>query len=152
MRNPNARVCDPGSFNTAPGSRIHVIHEPRFDGQTLRVVATGSEDIQDKIEAYAPYTDINYMLHRLQVGDNSVVTCRQALYGDFTGLPSDPIEAINLVHTAESRFGTMSVEDKAKYNNDYRVWLASVLKGEATTSPVSVPVAESTVKEIVDES
>ena len=35
------------------------------------------------IDSFAPYTDLNYMLHRLSVGDTSVLSGRQAIYGDF---------------------------------------------------------------------
>ncbi len=130
MRNPRASVSDPSAFVTDPGSPIHVIHEARFNGLTLELVETGRENIQDLIESYAPYTDLNYMLHRLSLGDTSVLTNRQALYGDFSSMPTNPVDAINLVHSAEDAFGRLSVEDKAKYNNDYRVWLASVLSGD----------------------
>lgn len=130
MRNPCAAVSDPNAFTTDSGSPIHVTHEARFNGRTLELVETGRENIQDLIESYAPYTDLNYMLHRLSIGDTSVLTKRQPLYGDFSAMPTNPVDAINLVHSAEDAFGRLSVEDKAKYNNDYRVWLASVLGGD----------------------
>ncbi len=130
MRNFCAAVSDPNSFVTDPGSPIHVTHEARFNGRTLELVETGRENIQDLIESFAPYTDLNYMLHRLSLGDTSVLSNRQALYGDFSSMPTNPVDAINLVHSAEDAFGRLSVDDKAKYNNDYRVWLASVLGGD----------------------
>lgn len=130
MRNPAARVSDPNTFVTDPGSPIHILHEARFNGSTLVMVETGQENIQDLIEAYAPYTDINYMLHRLSLGDTSVVTNRQALYGDFSQMPQNPVDAINLVHRAEDNFSSLPNDEKARYNNDWRVWLNSVLSGD----------------------
>lgn len=132
MRNPHACVCDPNSFCTCPGSPIHVTHEARFDGQTLHLVETGREDIQALIESFAPYTDLNYMLHRLTLGDTSVLCQRQALYGDFSAMPNNPVDAINLVHHAEDSFAQLPNADKAKYNNDWRVWLNSVLTGNVS--------------------
>ena len=129
MRNPAARVSDPNSFVTDPGSPIHVLHEARFNGSTLVMVETGQENIQDMIEAYAPYTDINYMLHRLTLGDTSVLSQRQALYGDFSQMPQNPVDAINLVHSAEDAFSTLPNDQKSHYNNDWRVWLNAVLMG-----------------------
>lgn len=147
MRNPAARVSDPNAFFTGPGSPIHVIREARFNGSTLVVVETGQENIQDMIEAYAPYTDINYMLHRLSLGDTSVLSQRQALYGDFSQMPQNPVDAINLVHRAEDSFSSMPNEEKSKYNNDWRVWLSSVLSGnvsrETGGDPGAGTVAES---------
>lgn len=142
MRNKHSAVRPVSEFVSEPGSRIHDILEPRFNGETTRLVATGQEDIQDRIEAQAPYCDITYMLHRLSLGDQSVVTTRQAMYGDFSGLPRDPVEAINMVNQAEMSFAALSVEDKAKYNNDWRVWFSAILSGTVPPSegtPVDVP-------------
>lgn len=132
MRNPAARVSDPNVFVTDPGSPIHVLREARFNGSTLVMVETGQENIQDMIEAYAPYTDINYMLHRLSLGDTSVLTQRQALYGDFSQMPQNPVDAINLVHRAEDAFSGMPNDEKSKFNNDWRVWLNAVLTGDVS--------------------
>lgn len=127
MRNKQARIPNISSINTYSGSPIHQILEPRFNGSTTQLVVTGEENIQDRMEAEAPYTDINYMLHRLTLGDPSVLSRKQPMYGDFTGLPSDPIEALNLVHESESAFGRLSADEKLKYNNDWKKWFADIL-------------------------
>lgn len=150
MRNVNSSVGTVGEFVTPPGSRFHVQYEPRFDGKTLSVVPVGKYDIQEQIEAYAPYCDITYMLSRLKVGDYSVLSNRVALYGDFSGMPDNPVDAINLIHSAEGRFATLSVEERQAYNNDYRVWLAHLMAdgGNLSDSAASNSVSiESTVKE-----
>lgn len=151
MRNPNSCVRPSSRFVSNPGSRIHEILEPRFDGKGISLVKVGQEDIQQSIEAYAPYTDLNYMLSRLSVGDDSVLSRRAPLYGDFSGLPTNPIDAINLVHSAETSFGQLSAEDKALYNNDYRVWLSSIMSGRTVSSGndvVSVDNKMDSVKEV----
>lgn len=127
MRNKQARIPNIASIHTFSGSPVHKILEPRFDGTVTRLVVTGEENIQDRMEAEAPMTDINYMLHRLSLGDQSVLSSRRPMYGDFTGLPSDPIEALNLVHQSEYAFSLLSVEDKRKYNNDWKQWFADLL-------------------------
>ena len=129
MRNKEARIPNISSIHTASGSPIHKILEPRFDGVNTYLVVTGEENIQDRMEAEAPSTDINYMLHRLSLGDTSVLSSKRPMYGDFTGLPSDPIEALNLVHQSEYAFAQLSADDKAKYNNDWRRWFADLLSG-----------------------
>lgn len=130
MRNKAARIPNIASIHTYSGSPIHKILEPRFDGTVTKLVVTAEENIQDRIEAEAPYTDINYMLHRLSLGDTSVLSSRRPMYGDFTGLPSDPIEALNLVHQSEFAFARLSAEDKLKYNNDWKQWFAELLSGK----------------------
>lgn len=134
MRNPKACISPPSKFVSNPGSRIHELYEPRFDGKGISLAKVGQEDIQTSIEAYGPYTDLNYMLSRLSVGDSSVLSRRAPLYGDFSQLPTNPIDAINLVHSAENAFGQLSSEDKALYNNDYRVWLSAFMSGQLLSS------------------
>ena len=136
MRNVNSRIPDFDSIRSCSGSEYHVLYEPRFDGQRLSLVEVGREEIQPRIEAYAPYTDLVYMLSRLKVNDFSVLSSRQPLYGDFSGMPDNPVDAINLVHNAERRFGELPAEEKQKYNNDYRVWLSRLF-----TDDVAAPVA-----------
>ena len=143
MRNKQARIPNISSINTYSGSPVHKILEPRFDGSVTRLVVTGEENIQDRMEAEAPTTDLNYMLHRLSLGDQSVLSSRRPMYGDFTGLPSDPIEALNLVHQSEHAFSLLSVEDKRKYNNDWKQWFADLLSNKNVsrdTLPVDNPV------------
>ena len=134
MRNKSAKIPNIGSIHTFSGSPIHQILEPRFNGSTTKLVVTGEENIQDRIEAEAPYTDINYMLNRLSLGDQSVLSTKRPMYGDFTGLPSDPIEALNLVHESERAFAQLSIEDKQKYNNDGKRWFADILSGKKDVS------------------
>ncbi len=146
MRNKEARIPNIASIHTFSGSPIHKILEPRFDGESTRLVVTGEENIQDRMEAEAPMTDINYMLHRLSLGDQSVLSSRRPMYGDFTGLPSDPIEALNLVHQSEFAFSQLPVEDKIKYNNDWKQWFADLLSHKNVSSG-TIPSVEKPVVE-----
>ena len=130
MRNKQARIPNISSIHTYSGSPVRKILEPRFDGTITKLVVTGEENIQDRMEAEAPYTDINYMLNRLSLGDQSVLSTKRPMYGDFTGLPSDPIEALNLVHQSEFAFAQLPAEDKQKYNNDWKQWFAALLSGK----------------------
>ena len=142
MRDKQARIPNISSIHTYSGSPVHKILEPRFDGTVTRLVVTGEENIQDRMEAEAPMTDINYMLHRLSLGDQSVLSSRRPMYGDFTGLPSDPIEALNLVHQSEHAFSLLSAEDKRKYNNDWKQWFADLLS-QKNVSRETFPSVES---------
>ena len=122
MRNPKSGVR-PIRPCTPVGSRIKDVFEPRFNGHKIVLDKVGEMDIQEKIEAFAPFSDLNYMLHRLKVGDRSVISVNPPLYGDFSGLASNPIDVINIVHNAEERFGRFTLEEQSRYNNDWRVWL-----------------------------
>lgn len=145
MRNVNARLPDYDSIRSCPGSEYHILYEPRFDGTKLSLVEVGREEIQPKIEAYAPYTDLVYMLSRLKVNDFSVINPARPLYGDFSGMPDNPVDAINLIHGAERAFGELSAEEKQTYNNDYRVWLSQLFAGNpavALDADIEHPVSD----------
>lgn len=137
MRHPSARIPDLDSIRSCPGSQYHVLYESRFNGRSLSLVEVGREEIQPKIEAYAPYTDLVYMLSRLKVNDFSVLNQRRAMYGDFSELPTNPVDAINFVHGAESAFGRLSADEKQRYNNDYRVWLAQLFTAGVPVASVA---------------
>lgn len=148
VRHPNARISDPHAFRSCAGAKYHVLYESRFNGQALSLVEVGREEIQPKIDAYQPYTDLVYMLSRLKVNDFSVLNQRRAMYGDFSQLPDNPVDAINLVHGASDAFGRLSADEKQKYNNDYRVWLAQLFtSGSPVTDVVDPQPAEPAVKE-----
>lgn len=153
LRNVNASIPDYDSIRSCPGSEYHVLYEPRFDGQKLSLVEIGREEIQAKIEAYAPYTDLVYMLSRLKVNDFSVLSQSRPLYGDFSCMPDNPVDAINLVHGAERAFAELSTEEKQTYNNDYRVWLSQLFSGYTSSSvdaDIKHPVSDD-VKPVSDD-
>lgn len=133
MRKPN-RVSDVHNIFTCPGNRKKSIFTPRFNGTRVTLVETGSLDIQDEINAYAPYSDLRYMLSRLKVGDFSCVKSQAPLYGDFTSLPRSPIDAVNLVHDVERYFATLPDEERSACNNDWRVYFANLFSGESASS------------------
>lgn len=156
MRNMFAGVSDPHSFFSCAGERIHILYDSRFDGSRVVLEESGSFDLQERINSYAPYTDISFMLNRLKVGDNSVLSSRPALYGDFTGMPDNPADAINIYHGAERAFSQLPAEEKLVYNNDFRVWLASLMAGSASVErPDADPdpvVDDKKVEDAVNES
>ena len=159
MRNKFAGVSDPHSFLSCAGERIHTLYDSRFDGTRVVLEESGSFDLQERINSYAPYTDISYMLNRLKVGDTSVFSTRSPLYGDFSGMPDNPADAINLYHGAEQAFAQLPAEEKLVYNNDFRVWLASLMAGGSTvdhhvsdSAPVVTDKIDKKVEDVVNES
>lgn len=146
------KMSDSKKFITCPGSKIHLHFEPQFDGKRVVLRESGQSDIQKSIESYGRYTDLHYMLHRLSVGDTSVLSSRSPVYGDFSGLPTNPVDAINVVHSAESAFAALPLEKRAAYNNDFRAWLAACLSGDLDSGNPSQgdvsPVDNESVKEV----
>lgn len=134
MRKPN-HVPNVAEIFTSSGCRKKPIYTPRFDGECISLRETGSIDIQDSINAYAPYCDIRYMLTRLKAGDSSVLTSRSASYGDFTGLPGNPVDTLNLIHDVERSFSELPDDIRLSCNNDWRVYFTRLCTGDLNVSP-----------------
>lgn len=134
IRNPNSRISNPYSFIAPAGVPIHTLYIGVWKTNRLDLVESGSIDLQERIQNQAPFTDLAYMIKRLKLGDNSVLTKRQPLYGDFTQLPSDGSELVNTLLNAEYAFNQLPVEERKQHGYDYRSWLASIVQ------PIAMPV------------
>ena len=159
MRNPYwSKSVDLTGEATNPGEVFARIFEPYFDGSTTSLREVGKRNIQEEMDAYAPYTDISYMLNQLKVGDTSVLSHSQPYYGDFSDLSSNPADVINTVRTAEAAFGQLSAADRARYGNDWRVWFTAKLQAGSDPVPVDgpvhpeTPVADNVSRETISDS
>lgn len=123
MRNKNAKVSDPNKFVSCPGSDIHELYEGKLlpNGE-IKLVPIGKESISEKINSYAKFTDISYIMSRLQAGDNSVIR-DGAMYGDFTKTPKSLAEALQIMINAEQRFNELPLDVRSKFNNSYLAWM-----------------------------
>ena len=123
MRNPNAKVSDPNIFATCPGEDEHILYASKImpDG-TIKLTPSGKESISEKINAEKEFTDISYIVSRLQAGDTSMLR-DGAVYGDFTKAPSSLAEALQLKIDAETAFYALPKEVRAKFNNNVNLWI-----------------------------
>ena len=134
MRLYTYRIPSIGDVVTSPGSRTETLYVPSFNGSEIVLKKSGTVDIQDRINSFAPYCDIRYMLNQLKVGDASVLSARPPLFGDFSSMPSHPIDALNLISDVERRFDSLSEDVKASCNNDWRVYFARMFSSPADSS------------------
>ena len=145
MRSPLfSRPClNPLAFPSEVGTPLVKLYEPRFDGRTTRLVQVGTKDIQKEMDSLAKYCDINYMLTQLSNGDTSCLSRSQPLYGDFSQLPDNPADVLNLISGAQSAFGQLPASVRSSYNNDWRVWFAANLQGSrpGSDAPANDPVS-----------
>lgn len=156
MRLYTYRIPDPGDIVTSPGTRTETLFTPKFNGSEIMLVKSGTVDVQARIDSYAPYCDIRYMLTQLRLGDRSVLASKQPLFGDFSGMPSHPVDAINFIQDVQSSFDRLPEETKHACNNDWRVYFTQLVLGKSDdSSGVSSvvqdsdsPASESHVKEV----
>ena len=136
MRNPYwSKSVDLTGEASNPGDVFARIFEPYFDGSTTSLREVGKRNVQEEMDAFAPYTDITYMLNQLKVGDTSVLSRSQPYYGDFSDLSNNPADVINTVRAAEAAFGQLSAADRAAYGNDWRVWFTAQLQASDHSVP-----------------
>ena len=155
-RNPNSRVSNPYGFIASAGESIHTLYTGVWKTNSLVLVESGTVDLQERIQSQAPLTDLAYMIKRLKLGDNSVLTKRQALYGDFTALPSDGSQLVNTLLTAEYAFNQLPVDERKKHGYDYRSWLASIFEpvvqsaDKPPVKPAEKPADKPVSRETID--
>lgn len=138
MRKPSRIPCIT-DITTCSGSRKKKIYTPRFNGECIVLSDSGTVDVQDTIDSYAPYCDLRYMLSQLKVGDRSVLSSRPCSYGDFSSIPRNPIDTLNLIHDVERRFGDLPDDVRQACNNDWRVYFTRLCSGDFNSSPVVSP-------------
>lgn len=134
MRLYTYRIPNVGDVVTSPGSRTETLFTPKFNGSEIVLVKSGTVDVQDRIESYAPYCDMRYMLTQLRLGDRSVLTSKQPLFGDFSGMPSHPVDAINFIDDVQSSFERLPEETRLACNNDWRVYFTQLVTGKLNNS------------------
>lgn len=123
MRNKNAKVSDPNSFHTNPGSRERITYTAKISEKgVIEVVPTGKEDYQDYIESFRGSTDIAYILKQLSLGDTSVLRSGEPQFSDYTQMPKSLAEAMQLQIDAEKEFYQLPVDVRQKFNNNFREW------------------------------
>lgn len=126
MRNKNAKVSDPNTFYTDPGSPERILYDGKImpDG-SIEVVATGKENIQDKIESFREQTDMSYIIKQIQLGNGDVLNLSPGEYGDFTKAPKTMAEALQMQIDANKAWYGMPVEIRSRFDNDMTKWLVT---------------------------
>lgn len=139
MRNKNAKVSDPNSFITNAGSPIRDIYSSKVmkDG-TIQLLKSGEENIQEFIDSFRESTDMSYILHNLSLGNTSVLTNKQMIFGDFTEAPSNLAEAQQILIDGENAFNQLPLDVRQKFDNNFRKWLFTTGSDEWTNIMKSI--------------
>lgn len=127
MRLYSYRIPSVGDVITSPGSRVETLYTPKFNGSEIVLVKSGTVDVQDRIDSYGPYCDLRYMLTQLKLGDSSVLSSCTPLFGDFSGFPAHPVDALNFIGDVERSFNQLPDDVKAACNNDWRLYFMQLV-------------------------
>lgn len=146
MRNKFSKLSDPNSFVTCSGSDVHLLYSSKIlPSGEIRLTPCGKESISEKINAEKHFTDISYIVSRLQMGDTSVLR-DGAMYGDFTKVPKTLAESLQVVIDGQRKFDQLPLEVKSKFNNSYYAWLSSSGSKEWLDAMGFVPPQKEEVK------
>lgn len=152
MRNKYAKVSDPNSFISCPGSDVHELFSSKIlpDG-TIALTPCGKESISELINAQAKFTDISFIVNRLMAGDTSVVR-NDSFYADLYDAPKSLAEAMQIQINAERAFYDLPVDVREKFNNNYRLWIMDAGSEEwKTKMNIAVPEVIEKESEVVSE-
>lgn len=69
--------------------------------------------------------DIHYILKRFANGEMDVLSKVQGAFGDFTNLPKNFAEVMNLTIDAQNHFDSLPVEVKQKFDNNFVQYMQS---------------------------
>lgn len=113
-------------FATCPGSPLHAIYRPVVgkDG-TIELEISGYENTDEKIASYEESCDVHTLIKRFHDGDLTALNKRQGMYGDFTNMPKNMAEMLQLQIDAKIAFNSLDVETKKKFDNDLNKFLAT---------------------------
>lgn len=111
----------------APGSSIKQLYKPVIhqDG-SFDLLESGSTDLYAEIQSHKDSVDIHVLLQRFAEGDKSALSRVQAVYGDFTEIPTTYAELLNSVIQGEAYFASLPLETRAAFNHDFRQWMAGM--------------------------
>lgn len=124
LRNKYAKVSDPNVFHTPVGSDTRIVYSSKVtpNGNVI-LTPTGKTNIQEEIDSFRESTDMAFILHQLSVGNTSVLTNKQMMFGDFTETPADLAEALQVMIDGEAAFNKLPLDVRQKFDNNFRQWL-----------------------------
>lgn len=92
---------------------------------------TGKENIYQKIQASLEETKTYNILEQFaQSGDEAILNRRQAVYGNFLNIPTNPAELQNTIMEAERTFESLDKDVRAEFGNDVGQFKQAILNNE----------------------
>lgn len=110
------------------GSRYENEYQEEIDKKTgkKKLVVTGKKDVYALIQSDLESTKIENILHKLAVGDLSVLRQAELTYVDEKDFPHTLMEAQNIVIKAKQEFEKMPVEVKKLFNNSPEQYVSEI--------------------------
>lgn len=109
------------------GTREHILYTTQFDDQGNHIlVESGKENLYDYIQSHKESVDIHVIMERFARGDVQALQRRQAMFGDFTELPTTYAGMLNAIQLGEQHFMSLPLEVRQRFDNSFGKWLAAM--------------------------
>lgn len=96
------------------------------DDGSITLIPSGKDDWYGKIQSFADSVDINTILKRCAVGDDSALNRVQGFYADVTGMPKNNAELLQMVIDGQKNFEQLPLEIRQRFDNDFNKFFATM--------------------------
>lgn len=115
-------------FISNSGDPCLEIYEYRYDEKGVKelVKTDRKEDVFARIQADADSCDINKLMARFALGDESAINKRNGIYIDASEFPRTYAEMFDRVEECKRIFSELPTDLKQSFDNSYEVFFASM--------------------------
>lgn len=115
-------------YYCSAGSRYENLYQEQIDKKSGKkvLVKVGETCVYDTIQADFESTKIENILHKLALGDFSVLKQAELTYVDESDFPKDLMEAQNIVVKAKTEFDKFPAEVKELFHNSPEEYVSEI--------------------------
>lgn len=114
-------------FHSNSGERVKTSYKLLTDKRGVKdLTKSGKINLYEEIQSHKDSADIHVVLQRFANGDESVLTHKKAMYGDFTLIPQDIHTLNDRLFEAEFIFNSLPATERAKFNHSASQFFASL--------------------------
>lgn len=115
-------------YHCSAGTRFENDYQEQINKKTgcLELVKIGKKNIYELIQQDLESTKIENILHKLAIGDYSVLKQAELTYVDESDFPKSLMEAQNIVIKAKQEFESFPVEVKKLFNNSAEQYVSEI--------------------------
>lgn len=119
-----------GRIHSKHGDRMRKTYGAVFDEKgSVRLEEKGQEDLYGYIQSFADSVDIHVILKRFANGETDVLSRVQGFYGDYTELPKDYAQMLNVVNGGEQLFNSLPVDVRSKFGHNFNTFMTALCDG-----------------------
>lgn len=121
------QIRKPEKHKTPHGSiYLNEYQEQLNENGQKELVKCGEKNVYAMIQQDADSVDIQNILHSVAMGDLQALKQREATYCDATTMPSNLMEAQNIILKARDEFYKMPLEVRKEFKNDPEVYVSEM--------------------------